>query len=169
MKRLGLTLALVLIVGLIYVGNVYSGSDDDMASKLWSKLQSDNYTANWKTWPGRDKMYKGTPPHGALLTTYLNNKAYNAIEKKEEELPYGSILVKENYMPDKKLGAVTVMSRVKDYNPDAGDWFWVKFAPDGKPLTMEKDGKSMTLAGKVPGCIGCHQSSTSGTKFIMTQ
>ncbi len=169
MKRLTLFLVLVLTVGLIYVGNVYSGSDEEMASKLWSKLQSDNYTANWKTWPGRAKMYKGTKPHGAFLSTYLNNEAYAGIEKKEKELPYGSILVKENYMPDKKLGAITVMSRVKGYNPDAGDWFWVKFAPDGKPLTMEKDGKTMTLAGKVPGCIGCHQASPSGIKFIMTQ
>ena len=114
-------------------------------------------------------MYKGTKPHGAFLSTYLNKEAYAGIEKKEKELPYGSIVVKENYMPDKKLGAVTVMSRVKDYNPDAGDWFWVKFAPDGKPITMEKDGKTMNLAGKVPGCIGCHQASSGGIKFIMTQ
>ena len=32
MKRLTLFLVLVLTVGLIYVGNVYSGSDEEMAS-----------------------------------------------------------------------------------------------------------------------------------------
>ena len=31
-------------------------------------------------------------------------------------------------------------------NPDAGDWFWVKYAPDGKALKE----------GKPAGCIGCH-------------
>jgi hypothetical protein len=23
----------------------------------------------WQTWPGKEKMYKGTEPHGSLLTT----------------------------------------------------------------------------------------------------
>lgn len=35
-------------------------------------------------------------------------------------------------MPDKKLAAVTVMYKVKGYNPDAGEIFWMKFLQDGK-------------------------------------
>lgn len=35
------------------------------------------------------------------------------------------------------------------YNPTQGDWFWLKYAPDG---TIEKE-------GKVGGCINCHQSA----------
>ena len=142
---------------------------EKMASDLWSEIQGAKYQENWKTWPGKGKMYKGTHPHGALLSTYVNDTAFGAVQKKENELPYGSIIIKENYMPDKKLGAITVMQRIEGFNPDAGDWFWVKFAPDGNPMTMEKDGMAMTLAGKVPGCIGCHQASTGGIKFIMTQ
>ncbi len=140
-----------------------------MASELWNKMQADNYQKTWKMWPGRAAYYKGTKPHGALLTTYLNKEAYEAVKTKVKELPYGSIIIKENYMPDKMLGAITVMQKVEGFNPDADDWFWVKFAPDGKPITMEKNGMTMTLAGKVPGCIGCHQSSVSGTNFIMTE
>ncbi|MDA2918996.1 cytochrome P460 family protein [Desulfobacterota bacterium AH_259_B03_O07] len=172
----------LMVISILYVGLVYGQNGkkvheakgeltkpEKMASKLWNKMQTDDYQNTWKMWPGRTAFYKGTPPHGALLTTYLNSKAYNAIEKKEKELPYRSIIIKENYMPDKKLGAITVMKRVKGFNPDAGDWFWVKFAPDGKPMTMEKDGMTMSLAGKVPGCIGCHTASTGGIKYIMTQ
>ena len=48
-------------------------------------------------------------------------------------------------MPDKTLGAVTVMYRVNGYDPDAGDWFWAKYKADG----------SIAKAGKVAGCIGC--------------
>lgn len=66
------------------------------------------------------------------MTTYVNGRAYRAIEKKSEMLPVGSIVMKENYSPDKKLMAHTVMYKVKGYIPQGGDWFWAKYAPDGK-------------------------------------
>jgi hypothetical protein len=31
-----------------------------------------------------------------------------------------------------ELKAITVMYKIKDYNPADGDWFWVKYSPDGK-------------------------------------
>jgi hypothetical protein len=42
--------------------------------------------------------------------------------------------------------AVTPMYKVKGYNPEAGDWFWGKYGPDGKIMA----------SGKVKGCINCH-------------
>lgn len=175
MKKFAFTLTVLLVVGFIYVGFGLSSShetakmdDGKMASELWASIHDDNYRRNWKYWPGKGNLYKGTEPHGALLTTYLNDTAYEAADKKAEELPYGSIVIKENYMPGNKIGAITVMKRVEGYNPEAGDWFWVKFAPNGEPLTTEMDGKTVTLAGKVKGCIGCHQASAGGIKFIMT-
>ena len=60
-------------------------------------------------------------------------------------------------MPDKILGAVTVMYRVKGYDPEAGDWFWAKYKADG---SIEKE-------GKVAGCIGCHTASI-GNDWIFT-
>ncbi len=41
-----------------------------------------------------------------------------------------------------QLMAVTPMHRVKGFNPEAGDWFWAKY----------------DAAGKVAGCINCHQA-----------
>ena len=38
------------------------------------------------------------------------------------------------------------MYKVKGYNPNDGDWFWVKYDPTGKADKF----------GKPKGCIGCH-------------
>ena len=49
-------------------------------------------------------------------------------------------------MPNFDLAAITVMYKVKGYNPEGNDWFWVKYAADGKAQAE----------GKVQGCINCH-------------
>lgn len=139
----------------------------EIAAELWSLIQTENYREHWKMWPGKEALYKGTHPHGTLLTTYVNSTGYDAVVKKENQLPPGTIIVMENYMPDKTLEAITVMYNLVPFDPEHGNWFWVRYAPDGKPMTMEKDGETMTLAGKVPDCIECHTASSSGIQFIM--
>lgn len=129
---------------------------DRIAKELWELIHREEYRINWQMWPGKPPFYNGSHPHGALLTTYLNEQSYNAVVNKEGEMPPGSIIIKENYDPEKNLGAITVLYKLAGFDPENNNWFWVKFAPDGVPMTMDKDGKSMTLAGKVPGCIGCH-------------
>ncbi len=111
---------------------------------------------NWQTWPGKGKMYKGTKPHGAFLTTYVNDIAIESIKGKKG-LANNSIIVKENYSPDKKLVAVTVMYKVKGYNPDGGDWFWAKYGAD----------LSIMAEGKVNGCLGCH-SAAKANDYVFT-
>lgn len=101
---------------------------------------------NWPLFPGTKKLYEGKHPHGALLTTYVSPDALEAIQNRTGQLPDGSIIVKENYMPDGKLDALTIMYRVKGFDPDAGDWFWAKYGANG----------SIDAAGKVPMCSGCH-------------
>jgi hypothetical protein len=44
--------------------------------------------------------------------------------------------------------AITPMYLEKGYNPDAGDWFWAKYGPEGEVMS----------SGKVEGCIGCHRT-----------
>lgn len=103
---------------------------------------------NWALWPGKGKLYEGQHPHGAFLTTYVNEVALKGIKAKAGTLRDGAIIVKENYTPEKTLSAVTVMFRKAGFNPEGGDWFWLKYAPDG---TLQKE-------GKVAGCINCHQA-----------
>lgn len=111
----------------------------------------------WSMWPGKEKLYPGTEPHGALLTTYVNDVALKGFKKWNGGLPDGAIIVKENYMPDKKLAAVTVMYKKAGFNPQAGDFFWLKYTPDGK----------IEAEGKVEMCIGCHRAAQKGD-FLFT-
>lgn len=163
---------LLLSISMVPIISSFAGSDSEHAAKLWNSIQKDDYRDTWKLYPGKGKLYKGTHPHGAFLTTYVNGPAIKGLTSGAKELPYGSILIKENYKPDKTLAAITVMERVEGYNPDAGDWFWVKFSPAGEVLTkdveMEGKKKTVTLAGKPKGCIGCHTASVAGIRFIMT-
>ncbi|NNG47298.1 MAG: hypothetical protein HKM86_09345 [Deltaproteobacteria bacterium] len=125
--------------------------------ELWDYLTKKEYAKKFSLWPGKGKLYKGREPHGALLTTYVNKKALSAIEGKKGVMTPGAIVVKENYKPDKTLAAITVMYKVDKYNPEANDWFWVKYTPDGK---IQKE-------GKVGGCIGCH-GQVKGNDYIFT-
>lgn len=87
----------------------------------------------------------------------MNIPAFMAIAGKKGTLPNGSMIVKENYSADKKMAAITVMFKVQAYNPEGGDWFWAKYAPDGK----------IEAEGKVEMCISCHGQNKSND-YIMT-
>jgi len=145
-----------------------SKAPEEIASGLWRLMKSENFSDRWQMWPGTDTLYKGSDPHGALLTTYINSTGYEAVFKREKELPPGTIIAMENYMEDKTLEAIDVMYNLVPFDPEHGNWFWVKFAPDGKLFKVERDGETLTLAGKITECIECHSASSSGTQYIMT-
>ncbi len=110
----------------------------------------------WAVWPGKGKMVKGTEPHGAIITVYVNDIALKSI-KAGKGMGNNSIVLKENYTPAKKLAAVTVMYKVKGYNPDGGDWFWAKYNPDYE----------IEAEGKVGMCLGCH-TGAKGNDYLYT-
>jgi hypothetical protein len=103
------------------------------------------YTS-WNFWPGKSKLYKGSQPHGDLLTTFVNQAAWFSIRDKKG-MTDGSIIAKEAYSADKKFLGLVVMYKIKGYNPQAGDWFYAKYASDGKVLA----------SGRVDACIKCHE------------
>ncbi len=143
--RLPLTVILVIFTATtVFAGGMPAAKGADVISYL----EKNDYQS-WPLWPGKSKLYKGAHPHGAFLTTYVSAGAADAIKGKKGGIPDGGFIVKENYTPEKKLAAITVMYKKPGYNPDAGDWFWLKYAPDG---TIQKE-------GKVGGCIGCHGSA----------
>ncbi|MDW7709262.1 MAG: cytochrome P460 family protein [Deferrisomatales bacterium] len=145
MKRRLAWLTVSLCAGVLAAGSAAWAGPEASGAALWKHLKAENYTS-WKMWPGKSALYPGTEPHGVLLTTYVNGAALGAIEGKKGTMPAGAIVVKENYMPDKTLAAVTVMYKVQGYNPAGGDWFWAKYAPDGK---VDEEGKEGM-------CLGCH-------------
>jgi hypothetical protein len=116
------------------------------APKLYEYITVSKPYTRWEMWPGKGKMYKGTQPHGDFLTTYVNDAGLTAIRKMQGAMPDGSIIAKENYGPDRKFTGLSVMYKIKGFNPAASDWFWAKYNADGKALA----------SGRVEGCIKCH-------------
>ena len=126
---------------------------DTTGAAIWAHLQSSDYRENWTLWPGMGELYAGTQPHGMLLTTYVNDVALEAISNHAGTMPAGAVIVKENYMPDSTLAAVTTMFKVAGYNGEHNDWFFTKHQPDGE-LAAAPNG--MALEGRLPGCQSCH-------------
>lgn len=124
--------------------------------KFWNYLLRAKYR-NWAPVPGQsDAMYEGQSPHGAYLKMYLNRTAAGNPSK----LPSGSIIIKENYGADQKtLMAITAMYKNKGYNPSGDDWYWVKFNPDGSVASKNTESRTKRLAGRVQGCISCHDGA----------
>jgi len=128
---------------------------------LWSWLKRHNYT-QWTMPPSYgDDFQPGQSPHGALVKTYLNSKAAQS----SGQMAYGSVVVKENYSPDKKLMAVTIMQRSEGYDPEHGDWYYAKYMPNGQIAKAPPEMKRMPIAGKVQMCIQCH-SGADGDDFV---
>jgi len=131
--------------------------------KFFNYLRAAKYT-NWAPVPGdTDDSYEGSSPHGAYLKMYLNRTAAG----RPNELPHGSIIIKENYAEDgETLMAITVMYRSEGYNPSAGDWYWAKYNPDGSVAVSPPDKGSMQLSGRVKGCIACHGDGAADGDFV---
>ncbi len=162
MKRFGSgmmvvgVLALVLaVLGLFAGGRVAAQGELPAADAqaLWTYIAETSPYTGWGTWP--DESFKGYLPSGAphakVVKIFVNDVGLNVASKFPGEMPEGTIIVKDNYKGESvdspgELDAVTVMYKVKGYNPEGGDWFWAKYKPDG----------TADAAGKVAGCIGCH-------------
>lgn len=132
--------------------------DTRKALQLWSDM--DGYTA-WSPYPGMAGWQAGERPHGTALKYYVN-----PIVAGDPENPgNGSIIVVENYGTEGgPLMTVSVMKKVRGYDPDSADWFWVKYGPDG---TVMRNLEGITLAGRVgvgmsDGCITCHRQAGGG-------
>ena len=130
---------------------------DTTAASVWAYLGEVDYRENWHLWPEKGELYPGTEPHGMLLTTYMNDVAREALTNKTGSFPAGAVIVKENYMPDSTLAAVTIMYKVEGYNADHNDWHWVKRLVDG----------TVAAEGRVEGCQNCH-GGVQANDYIFT-
>lgn len=130
---------------------------DTTAEAVWAYLQAQDYEEEWELWPGKEPYYQGVEPHGALLNTYLNSVARQALSANDTMLPEHSIIVKENFMPDSTLAATTVMYKVPGYDPEHNDWWWLKRNADGQ----------VEASGRAQGCISCHRGD-GDNDYILT-
>lgn len=79
------------------------------------------------------------------MVIYVNKEG---LDSKSPPVKYGTIIVKENLNHGRELKAITIMYKIKDFNPSSGDWFWAKYSPGGNVL----------ISGKPGGCIACHSA-----------
>ena len=147
---------LVLLLGSLACGLVQtdkrSTAPEPGADAMWEWVTEKDPYQGWGYWPGHKGMYPGQSPHGKYLELYANSIALEAARKGKTEMPPGSILMKANYAKDKEtLVALTPMYKVEGYNPEAGNWYWAKYKPNGKAVA----------SGKVQSCINCHRSQKS--------
>ncbi len=126
------------------------------ADAVYKYISVEDSYKNWELWPGKGRLTKGKAPFD-YVTTYVNENALFSINA-GKPMVNGSLIVTENYNAMKKLTAIFVMYKVKGYNHNAGDWFWAKYAPGGKPVA----------SGKVSSCISCH-SSQKTNDYIFTE
>ena len=112
---------------------------------LWKYITETSPYTTWAFWPDHQGMQPGRSPHGSFHKVFVNE---NGLNSTSPPVQYGTIAVKENYSFNKELQAITVMYKVKGYRPDAGDWYWVKYSPDGKTERLSNE----------KGCIGCHST-----------
>ena len=133
-------------------GNKAAPSGEDLRILIYEQAPYQE----WALWPGKGKLFKGMEPHGVYVTVYVNDTALESI-KNATGMADNSIVLKENYSADKQLVSVTVMQKIKGYNLEGGDWFWVRFSTDSK----------VNDEGKVIMCLGCHTDAKTND-YIFT-
>lgn len=114
--------------------------------RVWQRISEESDFRNYPYWPGHEGEHPGQAPHGNFHTIFINPRLRAALPLQNRSAPPGSIIVKSNCDADKKNEILTIMVKVEGYDPENGDWFWLKSDPQGK----------ISAEGKVGGCITCH-------------
>lgn len=124
---------------------------------LWKRISTEADYKTYSFWPDHEGIQPGQAPHGVYHKIYINKVLSEALPSGDRVLPEGAIIVKENLDSEKSLDAITVMVKVKNYNSDAGDWFWAKYTPEGEILAEGTPG----------GCIACHEGMDENDYIIV--
>lgn len=137
-------------IGIMILGSVLSAQGEETvkmpkpeAEAVWKHISQENPFTIWSTWEHRQGPHTGNAAFSEGHKVYANKQA---VESKNTPLQNKSMMVSYIMGPDNKPQAVTLMYKVKGYNPAAGDWFWAKYGLSGE----------VQVAGKPQGCIACH-------------
>jgi len=118
---------------------------DERARQLVAYVTITSNYAEWKTWPGSEKLSLGTTPHGLVVTIYLNDTAYRSLSE-AKGMAAGSMIVVADYGGPT---AFELMYKLPGYNPEGGDWYWLS----------SEDGSTVSVFGRVDSCLGCHKAA----------
>lgn len=121
--------------------------DEISAERLWDRITQEASYQSYNFWPDEEGVQPGQAPHGQFHRIFVNRALYESVPVSGGQVPYGSIIVKENLDPSQELIDYTVMAKVEGVDPENNDWFWAKYLPDGR----------VGAAGSVANCIVCHE------------
>lgn len=139
----------VCVVLVVFATYLVAGVKKPDAQLLWRYISYHSPYTSWESWAGGYcRGIKGSCAD-AMVRIYSN---FSEDKKSKHFFGSGTIAVKECHNNEGEISSISVMSRVKGYNPENGDWFWAKYTADG----------DIVRQGKVSGCIGCHQSADGG-------
>ena len=128
-------------------------SDEELTTEAWEAIQG---YASW----GQVDPWIGIQPSGRAHGAYVQNWFNDAAEANHGgTIPDGGIAVKENYetADGREPIAIFVMYKVEGYDPDNGDWFYARYAPDG----------TVDVAGQDAGsCAGCHNDGADVDRLL---
>ncbi len=124
---------------------------------IWDRITVESSYKDYAEWPKDSGLQPGQSPHGVWHRVFANRTLLEALPAVDSTAPEGSLIVKENFDSSKNLGSITVMAKVKDYNPENGDWYWAMFDPEGNVLQEGSPG----------GCISCHAGMRSNDFVII--
>lgn len=143
----------------------------EFADSLWRFIVRPQapYTT-WEILPIRKNVVSGTEgdrPHGPTPKVYSKPELVQDL-RDLSALPFGSILVIEDYSPDGKTrNSISIMYRVKGTDPEHNDWYWMRYLPNGSLATIDGNPVGKPMAGKVKSCIDCHDKA-GGKDLVFT-
>jgi len=144
-----------LSVGLFAVSWVLAEMPTADPVVIWNYITKDAPYQKWSYWPDHQGKQPGRSPHGSLHRIYVNDRALNSAGP---PLQHGSMVVMENYQGERvDLNSITVMYKLKGFNPPDGDWYWAKYTPEGQALNSGRD----------RWCIGCHSTRVKNDFVIV--
>ena len=167
------------------------------ADSLWKYINGSGFDfRKWPVFPGSGGNFPiqvDEDPHGDWVSVFVNDRSVKPLEAqiangvKDFEMPYGSILVKENFpagdlQPDEsQLLSMTVLYKVQGFKfaSHQGEWFFAMFTKKGEVVQIGAQGfidetagairtqppatyaifKDEIQAGKSWFCVSCHQNA----------
>lgn len=159
--RFAIILITILLMGCIKRQNELEilKVDNVSGETIWELIKFNQPYKKYSYMPEHEGLLPGQSPHGLLHKIYVNDTFLNSLPNSSKVAPYGSVIIKENYTINEEIDKITVMVKVKGYNPTAGDWFWAAFSNNGDILAE----------GTLTGCITCHSGMEDNDYIIVKQ
>ncbi|MCI5207286.1 MAG: hypothetical protein D3910_00475 [Candidatus Electrothrix sp. ATG2] len=153
LKKIGIGLFLGSILMCYSASALAAEMPEPNGAAVWKFITEESSFKDWKRLPEIPKTHGAYVPDTPEQKTYANKQA---LESTKLPLNNGAMVAKYNLSPANEIKAITIMYKVKGYNPSAGDWFWVEYDPEGKVLKEGKD----------ESCIKCHSRAADNDHLL---